>query len=400
MFRNLNNSLIYEKEFNDTKLLTKEEIKKAIDLIIKQVDQNIDYFGKEFMIANTFNNKYQKIYSSEWTDGFWTGILWLAYEYTNNNKYKELALEHVKWYKKRIKEKILVDHHDMGFLYSPSCVAAYKLTKNQEAKEAALLAADNLISRYQEKGKFIQAWGNIGANDNYRLIIDCLLNIPLLYWASDYDRKNYFDKALNHFNTSLHTVIREDGTTYHTYFFDAKTNKPLCGKTRQGYSDDSCWARGQAWGIYGIPLTLKYAKNNSKIDKNAYQIYQKVLNQFLNNLPQDDYVCYWDLIFNEKADQSRDSSASAIAVCGILEMLKITQKDYKTDLYEKSAHLILRNLINKYHNKKIEPGTPILLHGVYSWHSKKGVDEGNIWGDYYYFEALMRLYKKDWNPYW
>ncbi|TNK91890.1 glucuronyl hydrolase, partial [Mycoplasmopsis pullorum] len=107
--------------------------------------------------------------------------------------------------------------------------------KDEKAKEAALLAADNLASRYLDEAKFIKAWGNMNEEENYRLIVDCLLNIPLLYWASqnsnDLKRQNYYNIAIEHFNTSLHTVIREDGTTFHTYYFDPKTNQPLFGKT-------------------------------------------------------------------------------------------------------------------------------------------------------------------------
>ena len=123
--------------------------------------------------------------NTEWTNGFWTGILWLCYELTNDPKYRNLAEKNVESFLNRIEKNIEVEHHDLGFLYSISCVSAYKLTGSEKGKRAALLAADKLISRYQEKGEFIQAWGELGAKDNYRLIVDCLLNIPLLYWATE-----------------------------------------------------------------------------------------------------------------------------------------------------------------------------------------------------------------------
>ena len=122
-------------------------------------------------------------------------------------------------------------------------------------------------------------------------------------------------------------------------------------------------------------------------------------NYFLNRLPEDD-VCYWDLIFGDGSGQSRDSSAAAIAVCGMHEMGKyLPEVDPEKDTYKHAAHRILRSLIQNYQGHEAAPGSPVLYHGVYSWHSGKGVDEGNIWGDYYYMEALVRFWK-DWDLYW
>lgn len=141
----------------------------------------------------------------------------------------------------------------MGFLYTLSCVAAYKLTGNETGKEAALMAADKLISRFQIKGEFIQAWGELGAKDNYRLIIDCLLNLPLLYWATEVSGdEKYAQIADKHTKTSLNNLIRGDNSTYHTFFFDPESGVPVKGVTHQGYKDGSAWARGQAWGIISI----------------------------------------------------------------------------------------------------------------------------------------------------
>lgn len=171
-------------------------------------------------------------------------------------------------------------------------------------------------------------------------------------------------------------------------------HQPFKGVTRQGYSDDSCWARGQSWGVYGIPLTYRHLK-----DESCFDLFKGVTNYFLNRLPKD-HVSYWDLIFNDGSAQSRDSSATAIAVCGIHEMLKhLPEVDADKDIYKHAMHAMLRSLIEHYANDQFTPGGTSLLHGVYSWHSGKGVDEGNIWGDYYYLEALIRFYK-DWNLYW
>ncbi|MGU9409790.1 glycoside hydrolase family 88 protein [Clostridium perfringens] len=382
-------------EFLKTKLLTRAEVKNAIDLVIKQIDANMEYFKEKFPSSATKNNQYGIIENIEWTDGFWTGLLWLAYEYTGDEKYRELADKNVASFKNRVEKDIELDHHDLGFLYSLATVSGYKLTGSEDAREASIKAANKLISRYQEKGEFIQAWGGLGSKDHYRFIIDCLLNIPLLYWASDEtgDAK-YRNIANKHFVTSCNNVIRDDASAFHTFYMDNETGKPLRGVTRQGYSDDSAWARGQAWGVYGIPLNYRYTRNES-----CFNLYEGMTNYFLNRLPKDN-VCYWDLIFNDGDDHSKDSSAAAIAVCGMHEMNKyLPEVDENKEVYKYAMHNILRSLMENYMNPEIEPGKPVLLHGVYSWHSGKGVDEGNIWGDYFFLEALIRFYK-DWNLYW
>lgn len=296
-------------EFLKTKLLTRAEVKNAIDLVIKQIDANMEYFKEKFPSSATKNNQYGIIENIEWTDGFWTGLLWLAYEYTGDEKYRELADKNVASFKNRVEKDIELDHHDLGFLYSLATVSGYKLTGSEDAREASIKAANKLISRYQEKGEFIQAWGELGSKDHYRFIIDCLLNIPLLYWASDEtgDAK-YRNIANKHFVTSCNNVIRDDASAFHTFYMDNETGKPLRGVTRQGYSDDSAWARGQAWGVYGIPLNYRYTRNES-----CFNLYEGMTNYFLNRLPKDN-VCYWDLIFNDGDDHSKDSSAAAIAV--------------------------------------------------------------------------------------
>ena len=382
-------------EYEAAGFLTREEVTAAMDRVADQVRCNMEYFGTRFPSSATRNQTYGVIDNIEWTDGFWTGLLWLCYEYTGDDAFKNLALKNVDSFLNRVEKRIELDHHDLGFLYSLSCVAGYKLTGSAEGRRAGLLAADKLMERFQEKGGFIQAWGELGARDNYRLIIDCLLNIPLLHWAFlETGTPLYRNAAVRHYEAACNNVIRDDASAYHTFYFDPGTGEPLKGVTRQGYSDDSAWARGQAWGIYGIPLNYRYVKDDS-----AFNLFKGMTNYFLNRLPEDE-VCYWDLIFTDGSNQSRDSSAAAIGVCGIHEMLKyLPEVESDKNTYRHAMHCILRSLMERYTAPEIKPGNPVLLHGVYSWHSGKGVDEGNIWGDYYYMEALMRFYK-DWNLYW
>ena len=211
--------------------VSREKLEHALELALKQIDKGIDCFGSLFPHEFSKNNVYGVTENvAGWGNGFWTGILWHAYELTGNEKYKTVALSHIPSYTKRISEKIGVNHHDMGFLFTPSCVAAYKLAGNEEAKAAAIMAADHLLSRYQDKGEFIQAWGNVSDPKDYRLIVDCLLNIPLLYWTAEVTGdESYSVKAFKHFNSTVDNVCRQDASTYHTYYFDPVTGAPVRG---------------------------------------------------------------------------------------------------------------------------------------------------------------------------
>lgn len=377
--------------------LTDEKLRYALSEAVKKTDKNLDVFTTVFPSEASENNVYQKWENDKgWGQGFWTGILWITYELTGDPKYKDAAMAQLPTYEKRIRERLGVDHHDMGFLYTPSCVAAYKLTGDENAKNIAVAAADNLMLRYHEKGEFIQAWGELNSPEHYRLIIDCLLNIPLLYWASEVtgDPK-YDDAAYKHFKSTAANIMRPDGSTYHTFYFDPETGAPLRGVTAQGYSDNSCWARGQAWGIYGSMLTYMYKHNDD-----ALEFFKAVSNYFINRLPED-YVAYWDIFFTS-GDEERDSSAAAIAACGLIEGANsLDNSDPDKELYMNAAKHMVNSLIDNYLTKDVPDSNGLLLHAVYGKPQKNGVDECNIWGDYFYMEALARLIKgKDFRAYW
>ncbi len=391
--------------FDQYQEISAEEIEDALDFAVRQVVRNLDLFTDKFQNAYSVDNFYQPIENVEWTTGFWTGEIWLAYEYALEKGKKEASClrqageVQVENFLNRIEKKIQVDHHDMGFLYSPSCVAAYKLIGSEKGKKAAVLAADQLITRYHSVGEFIQAWGAMDEPGNYRLIIDCLLNLPLLYWASE-ETGNlvYHDIAQKHIHTAVANVIREDYSTWHTFFFNMETGEPDHGATCQGYRDGSAWARGQAWGVYGMALAYKYTKNSEYME-----IFRHVTEYFLRHLPKD-LVPFWDLEFTDGEDQPRDSSSASIAACGMLEMAKYMEEE-EAAYYRKIAGQLLKALWDFYAVKDMAVSNGLVLHSTYSNHSPYntcnhyGVDECNSWGDYFYMEALTRLHK-DWELYW
>lgn len=384
--------------FNEAKEISNKEIDDALSFATKQIIHYLPEFTEKFQNAYSINGFYDAIDNTDWTNGFWTGEIWLAYEYTKDERLREAAEIQIDSYLERINKKIAVDHHDMGFLYSPSCVAGYKLIDSQKGKEAALKAADQLISRYHPVGEFIQAWGSLNEPENYRLIIDCLLNLPLLYWATEETgNSKYREIAEKHIHTAIKNVIREDYSTWHTFFFNMETGEPDHGATCQGYRDGSAWARGQAWGVYGSALAYKYTKKEEYIE-----IFKKVTEYYLEHLPVD-MVPYWDLEFID-GEEPRDSSSASIVVCGMLEMAKYLEKQ-DADYYTSLAKKIMKSLVDNYAVKDSSLSNGLVLHSTYSKHSPYntcnhyGVDECNSWGDYFYMEALTRL-SKDWELYW
>ena len=391
--------------FEDKPLISEDEIDAALRFCAGQVESNLGIFTDKFQNAYSENGFYKPIENNYWTTGFWTGEIWLSYEYAKESdtqaaeKLKKAGEIQIDSFLDRIDRKIEVDHHDMGFLYSPSCVAGYKLIGSQKGKEAAIKAADQLITRFHPVGEFIQAWGPMNAPANYRLIIDCLLNLPLLYWASEETGDDkYREIAEKHIHTAVKNVIREDYSTWHTFFFNMETGEPDHGATCQGYRDGSAWARGQAWGIYGCALAYKYTKREEYIS-----VFRNVTRYFLEHLPKD-MIPFWDLEFTDGDNQPRDSSSASIAACGMLEMAKSLNPDEAT-VYTGYARKLIKSLYDNYAVKDRELSNGLVLHSTYSNHSPyntcdhKGVDECNSWGDYFYMEALTRLHK-DWELYW
>ena len=375
------------------------EVGQALDLAAKLVIRNLPAFTGRFPKAYSEGGFYAATENVDWTTGFWTGEVWLAYEHTGKEELLKAGQVQMDSFLRRIEGKQDVETHDLGFLYSPSCVAGYKLTGSQVGRKAALMAAGQLAGRYHEKGEFIQAWGPLGAPGNYRLIIDCLLNLPLLYWASEETGQGrYRAVAEKHIHTALSHVVRDDFSTWHTFFFDPETGKPSHGATCQGYRDGSAWARGQAWGIYGTAIGYRYTKREGYLP-----VFEGVTDYFLRHLPKD-LVPFWDLEFGDGDRQPRDSSSAAIAACGMLEMARYLDGE-RAGHYRGMAKRLVKSLVDSYAVKDPAVSNGLLLHSTYSNHSPfntcnhYGVDECNIWGDYFYMEALTRL-QKDWQVYW
>lgn len=371
------------------------KIRDAMPLIASAVERNMTWFGQRFPDAACRNGQYPVIDNQEWTTGFWTGQLWLAWEWTGEASYRTLAEQHVRSFGERIAKRDCTNHHDLGFLYSLSCIAGSKLTGDREAKYIALQAAELLMERYHHRCGIIQAWGELDNPEQQgRMIIDCNMNLPLLYQASlATGEPRYAKAAKRHIEQARRYIVREDGSTFHTYYMDVRTGEPRFGNTHQGFSDDSCWSRGQAWGVYGFLLNYLYTG-----DKKLLALSQTLANYFINRLP-DDLICYWDLALTDP-NSERDSSASAILACALLELVKqlpVTHPDRES--YEALGLKIIESMIDRYFNLTHQQGEGLLNHSVYHFKGNVGVNECCAWGDYFLMEAIARA-TSSWNSYW
>lgn len=373
----------------------KKELDNAIPYISSRIDRTLYALGDKFPNEACEGGKWQPAENNQWTNSFWTGQLWLLWEMTGDSKYRQAAERFITSFAHRLVNRIETDTHDLGFLYSLSCVNAWQLTGNAAARDIALHAAEMMMQRYNPTAGIIQAWGDLTDPEQQgRMIIDCNMNLPLLYWASEQTGNLVFaDAALSHAMQAAKYIVRPDASTYHTYYMDVVTGEPRFGNTHQGHSDSSCWARGQAWGIYGFMLSYLYTGKSEFVS-----LTRSLSHYFINRLPED-AICHWDLALNN-TDAVRDSSAAAIAACGLLELAKaLPATDVDRMQYEEVALRIVQSLTKRYLSTDESECEGLLMHSVYHMPAGKGVDECCSWGDYFYLEALIRV-RQCWTSYW
>lgn len=377
----------------------------AVAAALRTVDANIVEFGDRYPGDTTVRDRYRPRPSADglpeganvgWTTSFWPGMLWLASDLTGDQAYLRAAASHVRSFAERIEHRVDVDTHDLGFLYTLSCVAAFQRTGDETARRAALSAADHLLTRVLEPSGIIQAWGDLRDPQQCgRTIIDSLMNTPLLFWASRTSGDpRYAAAARRHAAQLRDHILRPDGTTFHTFYWDPRTGEPLRGETEQGHSDDSCWARGQAWAVYGFSLNHRHTG-----DESFLRVAVRCADAYLAHLPAD-LVPYWDLEFSDGSGEERDSSAAAIAASGLVELADQLSGDPRADGYRAAAGHILASLIDGYATGDRRESNALILHGVYNKPQGAGVDEGTLWGDYFYLEALTRATCPSWTNHW
>lgn len=365
----------------------KKWAKETQDKLIEKLMVTADEIGADFPHASK-DGKYDKSPVTWWTNGFWSGILWLAYRASGEEKFRKIAEECEQKLDEVLAGYVDTDH-DAGFMWSLSAVADYKITGNERSKVRGLIAANYLAGRYNPRAKFIRAW-------NFRknwAIIDCMMNLPLLYWASEVlDDPRYKYVAIEHADTVLRTFFREDGSVNHIVEFDPHTGEVTGIPQGQGARPDSAWARGSAWAIYGMMLSHRYTE-----DKKYLDAAKRIAHFFIANLPEDN-VCYWDFRVPIDENTPRDTSAAACAVCGLLELAEHVEVCEKM-LYYNSAVKILKSLTENYAVLDASR-QEMLLKGTGHVPQNQNINVGLIYGDYFYMEALDRLAGENEELFW
>ncbi len=384
-------------------LLTHVGVTSAIADALTTIDANMARFETVFPDDTTVGGTYPVRTrpgtpdgcNIGWTTSFWPGMLWLAHQVTGEDRYRDAAERFVPSFARRLDERVDLDTHDLGFLYTLGCVVPWRLTGDSDARDAALRAADQLMVRYLEPVGIIQAWGDLRKPEQRgRTIIDSLMNTPLLYWASaETGDARYALAAGRHARRLRDHMLRDEGSTFHTFFWDPESGEPLRGATEQGHSDNSCWARGQAWAIYGFAINYRLSGDAALLDAS-----RRCADYFLRHLPAD-RVPYWDLALADGAGEPRDSSAAAIAATGLMELAQMLDTA-AADRYRREGIGILDALTAGYATGGATGGRALIERGVYDAPKNVGVNEGNLWGDYFYLESLVRIALPDWASFW
>lgn len=317
-----------------------------------------------------------------WTNGFWMGILWQMYIYTGEEGYSILAKETEEKMDRYFNDYMDLDH-DVGFVWIPSSVFNYEITGDAAALKRALHAANLLAGRYNPKGGFIRAWNILphpAIDKTGWAIIDCLMNLPLLYWAgARINDPRYSQIADKHAHTVIEYFIREDGSVKHIAEFDPETGAYIKSHGGQGMRHGSTWSRGQGWGLYGLSVLYRLTGNSKFLDAA-----KRTADYVLRKIPKDRIV---PIDFNQPADVGlEDSSAAAIIACGLLELAE----SCKCDEYKVMAAELLRKLDTERANygRQLEA---IVQNCSDAYNEPDTHHKTLVYADYYYIEALRKL---------
>lgn len=357
-----------------------DKIQRKMEPECERVGDKIPYIPEN---GRYMEDRYQKE-KSWWTNGFWGGILWQLYYATGREEYQRQA--------RKVEEKMDVClreyvglHHDVGFMYLHTAVADYRITGREDSRVMGLHAANLLAGRYNIAGRFLRSW-----NEDHTgwVIIDSMMNIPLLYWASKESGDNrFYDMAVAHADTVLRNHLRPDGSCNHIVVFDPSNGEFLDNPGGQGYASGSAWTRGQAWGLYGFALSYHHTKEQRYLDAA-----KQIAHYFLANIARSDYVSHVD--FRCPVEPVKyDTTASCISACGLLEIAEYVE-EYEKPLYLEGAVKILKALDERFCNWNPMEDS-IVSHGTASYHLDQGDSEKPIiYADYFYIEAILRLLDK------
>lgn len=365
------------------------ELWKALE---KKVERMIEQLGdKSPHVAPLDTGRYDSMSVDWWTSGFWPGMLWIMYDMTGKEAFKQAAWS----WDEKLERKKLEDnrfHHDVGFQYLPTAVIKYKLTGDHDARRRGLAAANDLAGRFNLAGSFLRAWNTPNEREAWNYdnigwaIVDSSLNLSLLFWASEQLKDPRFAHiAKAHADTVVRDFIRDDGSVCHIVSYDPMTGEKLGSIGGQGAGPDSAWSRGAAWALHGMANTHRYTGEVKYLCAA-----QKVAHYFLAML-QDDPVPYWDFRAAEyMSDEPRDTSAASCAASGLLEIADALSA-IEGEPYRQAAKRILHALTQQYGTWDRPEHEAILIGGTGHKPANANINVSLIYGDYYYVEALAKL---------
>lgn len=360
------------------------EVYQKIDGKLKaecgRIGDKIPYIAHD----GVYDTDMREVNLSWWTNGFWFGMLWQMYHAGND----EVYLEYVK------KGEVFLDqaldnfvglHHDVGFMWLHTAVANYRLTGDEKSRNRGLHAATLLAGRFNPIGNFIRAWN---LDKTGWMIVDCLMNIPLLFWAGrELNDPRFAEIACRHADTALEKLMRPDGSCSHISIFDPQTGELLEQPEGQGYASGSSWSRGQAWALYGFALAFLHTGEERYL--NAAK---QCAHYFIANVAATGYVSLVDF----RAPQEPvmwDTTASACAACGLL-MIADLVPELEKPLYHGSAVRILKALEAEHCSWNPE-ADGILQNGTAAYHRVEDTHVPIVYGDYFFVEGILHLMKKD-----
>lgn len=379
---------------NETKNSSSSSLKTVVDAALVFAEKQSLLMAEKYKdetgrLPKSFeNNKDVSSDSRWWCSGFYPGVLWYVYE---NNKNPE-TLKYAELYTNRVeREKFTTDNHDVGFMIFCSFGNGYRLTNNKHYKEVILTAANSLSTRYNPKVGLIRSWDHNKDKWQYPVIIDNIMNLELLLWASENSGNNKFKEiALSHANKTITHHFRPNYSSYHVVSYDTITGLPHLKQTHQGYSDDSSWSRGQAWGLYGYTYLFRETKDEKYLNQ-AKNIANYIIHH--PNMPKD-YIPYWDFNAPDIPNTYKDVSAATIIASALVELSDYVDKEQAKE-YMNVVEKQIRTLASPEYTARLgENGDFILKHSVGFYAGKSEVDVPLTYADYYYLEALTRLKRK------
>jgi len=320
-----------------------------------------------------------------WTNGFWPGMLWQMYHASGDETFRKTAESVVKWFDQAMEAHEGL-HHDLGFMWLHTAVAEYRLTGNREARRRGLHAANLLAGRYNPSGRFIRAWNG---NRTGWIIIDTMMNLPLLYWASkEQDDPRFTMVAQNHAFTCMDILVRPDGSCNHIAILSPMTGECLECPGGQGYASGSSWSRGHGWAVYGYSLSSLHTGEKKYLDTA-----KKIAHYIIANSAKNDWLPIVD--FRSPPEPViYDSTSAMISACGFLEIASQTG-EFEAPLYTSSAMKLLRAGEKAFADWNTETDG-IIGKGSASYHSKfNDIEVPIIYGDYFFTEAILRILGKE-----